>query len=318
MTYKYGVFLIASLLSLSLNPALAQQADNPSPSPTTATADQRNTPDPRQAAMAELAKSQSPDTEVLWLETQLESFLGLYHPANSANPKGAALILHHDRTSPDWPEMIHNIRTSLPDQQWHTLSIAMPEEPQPKIPLRADNNQADANQTASAEPNSFNDKVFERIDAGLQRLSAEQPDITVIIGVGSGAYWASSYLSGKTQDRNLLLVLIDARPPLHGAEPTLAEAVAKVEIPTADIVHSGLAERKFMQDQATKRINQAKRDGRQYYLHRSIPGRPTAREGGDTMVLNLLKGLLKERLLKMSEELMVNDASGEEQKPPGG
>lgn len=302
---------IAFMLSFSTATVFAQQTGPTTPVSQSAdktTAGSRNLPHPRQEAMAQLAKSQSPDTEVMWLETQLEAFLGLYHPANSANPMGAALILPHDRTSPDWPEMVHSIRTQLPNQSWHTLAIAMPEEPRSTVPIRAVETATPApDSSAQAEPDSYKEKVFERIDAGLNaaKEKIKGSERLLIIGIGTGGYWASRYLKDKQPAASTLLVLIDARPPLGESTPTIAEAVASITIPTADLLHSAVFDKQYMDHLAVQRKNQAKRDARPFYLQRNIPGRPSAGQGTDRVLVNTLRGIIEERLLKMIPEVFL-------------
>ncbi len=308
--YLFACFIATSTLWSSFT--TAQQSSQPSADANAA--ESRHLPDPRQEAMAQLAKSQSPDTEVIWLETQLEAFLGLYHPANAAEPIGTALILPHDRTSPDWPEMVHSIRTELPNQDWNTLAIAMPEEPRPTAPTRQPDT-SEPTDSAQAEPNSFKDKVFERIDAGVNTAREKSPKRLLLIGVGTGAYWASRYLNEKPPANSTLLVLIDARPPLGEIEPTLAEAVAKITIPTADLMHSALPDNNYMEHLAKRRKNQAIRDSQPYYLQRKIPGKPVARQNTDRVLVNILRGVLEERMLNMIPSEFLKNNKGNNMKP---
>ena len=186
--------------------------------------DPRILPDLEQERLSALANSQRPGTQTLWLETAHESFLGLYKPANRPIAQGAVLLLHHDRTSADWPGAITTLRSGLPDQGWHTLSVALPDEPE-YIPPRVDNvtlsisdndtntDTVENNQAAAPteqQPTESDDKLADhyqqisaRIEAGLAQLQQQQPEKLVVIGEGSGAYWALRFAVDKQQGQQL-------------------------------------------------------------------------------------------------------------------
>lgn len=308
--------LVLSLTVLLSQSARSQQTDSAANNTADAPAasNERHTPDPRQEQMAELARSQSPDTEVEWLETKLEAFLGLYHPANTADPLGGALILHHDRTSPDWPTIVHDLRTQLPNQDWHTLAIAMPDEPQPQAPIRGESDVANAEPPGTPAPDSFKDQIFERMDSAIQHLQSQDPERLLLIGIGTGGYWASYYLSEKDLTGKALLVLIDARPPIQTKEISLEEAVAKIEVPTADLLHGSLPDQRLMETLAQRRANQAKREARPFYLQRTLPGRPSL--DNSQVLMNTLRGVVVERLLKMEfQPAQPSDSNAANLKP---
>lgn len=53
-------------------------------------------------------------------------FLSIYTPSVIKPVKGAIIIMHGRGHHPDWPELVHPLRTGLPEFGWNTLSIQTP------------------------------------------------------------------------------------------------------------------------------------------------------------------------------------------------
>ena len=115
----------------------AQSATPPpaQPEPTPATAD---TPPPlksppireetrRSQNLEAQLKQVDKETEVTWLGEGDEKFLGLLLMDHSGATFANALILHDNHQHPDWPGLVHELRTQLAAHGWNTLSIAVPD-----------------------------------------------------------------------------------------------------------------------------------------------------------------------------------------------
>ena len=61
------------------------------------------------------------------LQAGSDTFLALWKPANSADPKGAVIIIPGAGETVDWPQAIGPLRRQLPDAQWSSLSITLPD-----------------------------------------------------------------------------------------------------------------------------------------------------------------------------------------------
>ncbi|MEH6627216.1 MAG: DUF3530 family protein [Motiliproteus sp.] len=307
--------LIAAAILLTLTagqPALAADPENKAtetptgtPTPTQNKPGGRVLPKPEQQQLAQLAKEKLPNTEILWLETQHESFLGLLHPAISGEPLGGVLILHHDRTSPDWPELIHGLRAGLPRQGWHTLSIATPEMPKPAFPKRGEETASTAQASDNeAATKAFAEKIFERIEAGLNKLQSLDAKRFVVLGVGTSGYWASRYAAEAGAQRPLNLTLVDALSPSIKVEPTFATLVASLKTPTLDLYHgSGLKKsptlRSSIETAASQRMDEARRQQRQNYLQRRLPIAAPISGVSDQRLLSTFKGLFEKHLKQL-------------------
>ncbi|MEH6650023.1 MAG: DUF3530 family protein [Motiliproteus sp.] len=313
--------LLSVVATLALHTVAVQAADEPvSAAESNSGSDPRILPDLEQERLQALADSQLPDTDILWLETQHESFLGLFQPANAAAPKGAVLLLHHDRTSADWPGAITTLRHGLPDQGWHTLSLALPDEPEYIPPRLVDIELSGRDKIAStasasvaspppqpvADTDTDSDKLAEhfdqisaRIDAGLAHLTQLQPEKLLIVGQGSGGYWALRYTVDKDQQPLLFPVLIDTVPPVTPTEPPLIELIEKLQRPTLDLYHGNGLKQQRIEVLALQRLNAAKRKGHQLLTSSRMPSRAGDWRQPDKRLLGVARGML-EKLVEPS------------------
>lgn len=344
-----------STLFLSLAGTQAQAEDPPPEADATKTdaamtdtgSDPRILPDLEQERLSALANSQLPDTQNLWLETAHESFLGLFKPANRPVALGAVLLLHHDRTSADWPGAITSLRRGLPDQGWHTLSVALPDEPE-YIPPRIDDvvltitpqsasaatDQASSDQTPAASDPTTNDadskdpledhyqQISARIEAGLQQLQQQQPKLIVILGQGSGGYWALRYAVDQQQQQPLYPVLLEAVEPVTPTEPDLNALVETLQRPTLDLYYGGI-DRQAKMMAAKQRRDSAKRMGVAHYRSIRMPAKPGDWSQLDRRLLGLMRGQLPKlaMLAQQAKAAQGDDKPMEttsQQRMPGG
>ena len=282
--------------------------------------DPRILPDLEQERLQALANSQLADTQILWLETTQESFLGLYQEANSATPAGAVLLLHHDRTSADWPGSITTLRKGLPDQGWHTLSIALPDQPEYIPPRTQDVVLADLDplgQPSEAQPSATGataepeekdklkahfEQISARIEAGLNYLGLKQPPLVLILGEGTGGYWALRYSVGLGESSTLLPVLIDALPPTTPTQPALKELVSKLQRPTLDLYHGNGRNQQRVEVLAQQRRDASKRQGTELLISSRMPSRAGDWRQPDERLLGVIRGMLP-RLIAANQTL---------------
>lgn len=147
--------LLVFLLSFSLTiPALAEDepidpASQPldedsdlAPQKTNSSGDSRRKPayfaSERQQSLAKTAKA----SELLWLnlsypDTDITTqALALQQRQRLPEAQGAVLILHDLEQHADWPGLVHELRTQLPDSGWYTLSVNLPAGDLSTIPER--------------------------------------------------------------------------------------------------------------------------------------------------------------------------------------
>jgi pimeloyl-ACP methyl ester carboxylesterase len=67
--------------------------------------------------------------EPVWLQADDHRFLTIYTPAETGTPRGTVLLVHGVGAHPDWPQIIHPLRSGLSEKGWRSLSIQMPLPP---------------------------------------------------------------------------------------------------------------------------------------------------------------------------------------------
>lgn len=205
------------------------------------------------------------------LQAGSESVLALWRPANVGEPNGAVILLPGDVENADGAAAIGPLRRKLPDAGWHSLSVTLPDPDGDPLPLRidvaetppptdaeaatggdesasADNPEQTAvpaalETTAEQRRQVHTERVMARIDAAIAFANQQQAKEIVLLGHGSGAYWAARYLNERQPDNVKKLLMVAAELPA-GFAPPLDEMVAQLAVTTGDF---------FYKDQATDR-----------------------------------------------------------------
>ncbi|UFH49830.1 alpha/beta hydrolase family protein [Pseudomonas sp. KNUC1026] len=201
------------------------------------------------------------------LEASGDNFLALWRPANAPDGEGVVIIVPGAGESANWPDVVGPMRDRLPDVKWASLSLTLPDLLSDAIqPRGADTQPAPAKAGSSSTPpdanapveaataagsensastggDSTNDqlqtdaeRIFARIDAGIAFAQQQKARSIVLLGHGTGAYWAARYLSERQATRAQKLVMVEARTP--GSAPQGLDALAPVlKIPVADFFY---------------------------------------------------------------------------------
>jgi len=208
-----------------------------------------------------------PAQEQQQLQAGSETFLALWKPANTAEPKGAVIIIPGTGETADWPQAIGPLRRKLPDAQWSSLSITLPDlqsdaiaprvvEPAAaaKAPETGSKDSTTAQpieqaaggeaevadqvvaETTEEQSRADAERIFARIDAAIAYAEQQSARSIVVLGHGTGAYWAGRYLSEKQTAQVEKFVMVDAQAPAK-ALPPLAELTPTLKLPTVDIFY---------------------------------------------------------------------------------
>jgi dienelactone hydrolase len=271
MPSVYRLALPALCLSLILPCAFSVEAADPAPAATDKPAEEK--PAERQPLLersqeeAAALQRKLPAQEQQQLQAGSETFLALWKPANSAEPKGAVIIVPGVGETADWPQAVGPLRRKLPDAGWSSLSITLPDlqgdaiaprviEPAaaPKAPETTSKDATTAQpieqaaggeaevaeqvvaQTSEEQAKADAERVFGRIDAAIAYAEQQSARSIVVLGHGTGAYWAARFLSERQTPQVEKLVLVDAQAPAK-ALPPLAELTPTLKLPTADIFY---------------------------------------------------------------------------------
>lgn len=271
MPSVYRLALPALCLSLILPCAFSVEAADPAPPATDKPAEEK--PAERQPLLersqeeAVALQRKLPAQEQQQLQAGSETFLALWKPANSAEPKGAVIIVPGVGETADWPQAVGPLRRKLPDAGWSSLSITLPDlqgdaiaprviEPAaaPKAPETTSKDATTAQpieqaaggeaevaeqvvaQTSEEQAKADAERVFGRIDAAIAYAEQQSARSIVVLGHGTGAYWAARFLSERQTPQVEKLVMVDAQAPAK-ALPPLAELTPTLKLPTADIFY---------------------------------------------------------------------------------
>ncbi|WP_226500981.1 alpha/beta hydrolase family protein [Pseudomonas sp. MWU16-30322] len=272
MPSVYRLAMPALCLSLILPCAFSVEAADPAPA---STAEQPATEKPaerqplleRSQEEAAALERKVPAQEQQQLQAGADTFLALWKPANTADPKGAVIIVPGAGETADWPQVIGPLRNKLPDVEWSSLSITLPDlqsdviaprviapAAAPKAPESGSKDSTTAQpieqaaggeaevadqvvaETTEEQSKADAERIFARIDAAIAYAEQQSARRVVVLGHGTGAYWAARFLSERQSSQVEKLVMVDAQTPSK-AKPPLAELTPTLKLPTADIFY---------------------------------------------------------------------------------
>jgi hypothetical protein len=267
----YRLALPALCLSLILPCAFSVEAADPAPAAAEQAAEEKPLerqplPERSQEEAAALERK-IPAQEQQQLQAGGDTFLALWKPANTAEPKGAVIIVPGAGETVDWPQAIGPLRRQLPDAQWSSLSITLPDvqsdaiaprvaevPPPPKTPDAGSKDSTTAApieqaaggeaevadkpvaETGEEQSKADAERIFARIDAAIAYAQQQSARSIVVLGHGTGAYWAARYLSEKQPAQIERFVMVAAQMPVQ-AKPELDELAPTLKLPTADIFY---------------------------------------------------------------------------------
>lgn len=290
MPSVYRLALPALCLSLILPCAFSVEAADPAPAATDKPAEEK--PAERQPLLersqeeAAALQRKLPAQEQQQLQAGSDTFLALWKPANSAEPKGVVIIVPGTGETADWPQAVGPLRRKLPDAEWSSLSITLPDlqgdaiaprviEPAaaPKAPETTSKDATTAQpieqaaggevevaeqvvaETSEEQAKADADRIFGRIDAAIAYAEQQSARSIVVLGHGTGAYWAARFLSERQTPQVEKLVMVDAQAPAK-ALPPLAELTPTLKLPTVDIFYMDKA---LDRNAALERMHASKR-----------------------------------------------------------
>lgn len=221
----------------------------------------------RSKVLEEQLKRVDKETEIIWLGEGDSQFLGLFLADHSGKTFANALILHDNLQHPDWPGVVHELRTALAAHGWNTLSIALPDyRLLPQLPADApatiDPSAASASPGANDKaaqptapqdaastdpaaipveeksveylPEQVPDEVDRRARAGSELLRQKSPKPMVVIAIGLSAGFAAKKAQTMLIKDIAGLVIIDPVQPRDADFNTDLDAM-DLRIPILDI-----------------------------------------------------------------------------------
>ncbi len=307
-----------SLLCCLTNMTWAEESQETAPPADSAASPERVPVPERSEVDSQALQRQLALKEQQTLQAGEDSFLALWLPANSGEAKGAVIFLPGDNESADWPQVIGPLRRKLPDDGWHSLSVTLPdpkseapplrhteaesvtpteatpptddstpddgaaqpdeETPAPEEASEAEQLLADGANDAETRHKAHAERVMARIEAAITLAEQQQAPSIVLLGHGSGSYWAARYLNERQPKQIRHLLLVSATLPA-GYGPPLDELIPTLKLPTGDFYYKDqLSDRQA----ASRRMQASKRQQHPTYIQiamKALPGNPeTAHE----------------------------------------
>lgn len=267
---------------------------------------------------------QLPQHQQQQLQAGDDSFLALWKPANSTDPAGAVIIVPGAGETADWPQTIGPLRNKLPDTNWASLSLSLPDmqsqasqarvvEPQKTpSPETTDSSSKDASatakpieQVASAEAESAGapptpiqtfeqmsntdaERIFARIDAAVGFAQQQNVRSLVLLGHGTGAYWAARYISEKKPPQVTKLIMVAAQTPVQ-AHADLSQLTSSLNVALLDVYYKDKA---LVRKAALQRLQASKRVNGANFNQIALVAIPGNRDAEQEQLLRRIRGWL--------------------------
>ena len=324
MLSLYRTTLPALCLTLIL-PCSAHAEDGKAPEkPADATAERPALIERNQEDALALER-QVPKEEQQTLQAASDNFLALWKPANSPTPAGVLVILAGAGETADWPKTVGPLRRKFPDADWGTLSLAMPDllsdspvarsespAPAPKAEdtskaAPAKDTPADANaniaQATAPETDSESsdsppadassdstdaERIFARLDAAVAYAQQQNARSIVLLGNGTGAYWAARYMSQRQPAQVQKLVMVSVQTPLK-VEHSLESLAPTLKVPTADFYYN---DQGAVRQAAQQRAQASKRLKDSNYRQVALTAMPGNRSAEQEQLFRRIRGWL--------------------------
>lgn len=291
--------------------ALAEDA-----APAKDAADVRQSLPERSVEDAQALERQLPASEQQQLQAGSDEFLSLWRPANTADAQGTVIIVPGAGETADWPQGVGPLRRKLPDAAFNTLSLSLPDlvsqmpsarpMEKPPLPVTTETQATPPDAGAGVEKATAQDaeaaspevqlqdpmkvdaeRIFARIEAGIAFAQQHNSRSIVLVGHGSGAYWATRYMAERQPAHVQRLVLVDTRTP-DNAPQQIDELAALLKVPTTDIFYS---DRQAAAAAAQQRLQASKRNKGAVYSQVSLKSLPD-RDAQAEQLFRRVKGAL--------------------------
>ncbi|MCQ4310211.1 alpha/beta hydrolase family protein [Pseudomonas stutzeri] len=140
---------------------------------------------------------------------------------------------------------------------------------------------------AVAQPNQA-EQIAERIEAALAFARSKQPAAIVLLGQGTGSYWAARYLQQLAPVDVRHLLMIQPRQP-DGQDEPLERLIATLKLATGDIYYRTSVSQRAA---ARERLNASRRNSHPAYIQVGLQPLNGDLETGQEQLLRRVRGWL--------------------------
>ena len=143
-----------------------------------------------------------------------------------------------------------------------------------------------------AQQKAHAQRVLARIESAIGFAEQQQAKTIVLLGHGSGAYWAARYLAEHKPAKIQNLLLVAAQLPA-GYTPPLDELIPQLQLVTGDFYYKDLATDR---QAALKRAQASKRQKHPSYIQIAMKALPGNREAEQEQLYRRIRGWLTLKL----------------------
>jgi len=176
------------------------------------------------------------DGEVEWLNTGKHKILAIYTEAVTETPKGSVIVIHGSGAHPNWSDVIHPVRTRLPEVGWNTLSIQMP---------------VLSNDAEYTEYAPLFEEIKPRINAAIKNLKAKGSNKIMIVAHSLGTTMTTYYLASTKNHPVNAFIAIGMPGKSNDSRMNNVLSLKQVNIPVLDLY--GSKDLKSVLDSTTER-----------------------------------------------------------------
>lgn len=290
----------------------------------------RSEPNPLNSLLTDLSQlQQDADSEIIQLGSGENEFHAFYKESSSAIIHGGAIIFPDDRTHPNWPIVTNPLRIGLSNYGWATLALSLPQTatnanpirtlPSLKIirdrsvadetdpPVTPSENMAQSIQEATPKTDHSPENyklIMQRGAAAIQALQQKSIKRFVIIGVGTGATWATALADNLQDQADIKLLIINAQQSQDVSAPTLLDLIPKLKTISLDIYSAPPGHTiKPYKDASKLRIETARRHNLSNYHQSRLP-QITNQLSGQEWLLRYTRGLLTTYIIKAEKQII--------------
>lgn len=141
---------------------------------------------------------------------------------------------------------------------------------------------------APAEPDHER-RLLARVRAALEHARQHNPRTLVLLGHGTGAYWAARFLHQEQPAEVSQLVMVSAREPDAVATP-LDELLPQLRLATGDFYYR---DQPAQHQDARERLNASKRQEHPAYLQIGLPSLPSDARAEQEQLVRRVRGWLQ-------------------------
>jgi dienelactone hydrolase len=163
------------------------------------------------------------DGEAEWLTADGQEFLSIYTESTQDTTRGGIIVVHGSGVHPNWQDIVHPLRTRLPEQGWATLSIQMP----------VLHNEAEYHEYAP-----LFSEVPGRMKAAVQYLKDKDIDHIVIVAHSLGTTMSAYYLASSDASDIHSFVAIGMPGAREDERMNNLISLKKISIPMLDLYGS--------------------------------------------------------------------------------